>query len=122
MTSLFITGITITAGIASLLGALTHFAVRGKLSRGMGITVVVAACVLWHALAWASLDHATGAVHRVLFVTIIVPFGFGFGQGDTAFLIAISVQAALACAVGTGVYLALSRKTESRTRRVEGTR
>ncbi len=115
MTSLLTMGISITVVLAALLGVLIHFAVKGRLSRGTGGVVVVAACLLWHTLAWVSLDHASGLIHRALFVTIIVPFGFGFGEGNAAFLIALAVQATFACLVSVGVYLTINMKTESRT-------
>lgn len=109
MTGLITTGAMMTAGIGVGIAVLTRVLGGTRISRRAGILIVILSCLLWHALAWASLDCTIGVIHQVLTYSIVVPFGFGFGQGIMAFVIALVVQAALAATVAVGMYWLLRR-------------
>ena len=111
MTSLLVLGGTFIAGIAGSIAILVRVLFARRISLLRGLMIVIVACLVWHALAWLGLSGTSGFVHRVLFLSVIVPFGFGFGDGTGAALVAITIQSVLAAAFAAAVYWWLRRET-----------
>lgn len=109
MRGLVLTGIYMTVGVATAVALLTRVFGGTRISRRAGVLIVILACLLWHALAWVSIDCTTGFVHRILTYSIIVPFGCGVGDGPVAFVIALAVQATLAAGVAAALFWLLRK-------------
>ena len=98
MVNLIFIGAAFIGGIAGSIAILVRVTAGKRLSLSRGLAIVIASCFAWHALAWVGLSGSSGFFHRILFLSVIVPFGFGFGQGTRAAVVAITIQAVLVAA------------------------
>jgi len=110
MIGLICMGAATAVGIAAIIALVTRRIGRNRLSLLSGISIVIAACLLWHGIALVGMKSTTGIIHQISVISIIVPFGFGFGQGNDAFVLAMTVQMVMTAAIATGIYWWMRRK------------
>ncbi|MBU4200148.1 MAG: hypothetical protein KKE37_11175 [Verrucomicrobia bacterium] len=104
MDRLLMMAVPFAVGVGVIAGLVAWIAFRKRVSSAIICLLAALLCVAYYAVAIILLGVPLGFLfHRLLFLTIIVPWGYGFGQGENAFLIAAAIQTGFSSVVAVVV-------------------
>ena len=121
MDKLLIIAVPFAVGIGLAAGLLAWISFRKHVSYAMVCLIACFLCVAYYAIASVLLGVPLGFfIHRLLILTIIVPWGYGFGQGNVAFLIAAAIQAGFSSVVAVLIVMLFARRQRIKNKMTDG--